>query len=87
MITYEGGKGNSIESAIKVIGAECEMDGVSAEYRFLDLNFCSMNKSWILVEQELWNNEQGSYDRMIIQDENGRVREIWFDISDFFGKE
>ena len=86
MITYSKGNGTSKRSAIKIIGAKGEFDGVDAEYRFLYLIFSIINKDWTVLRQELYVEGGRAYDRLIIEDEDGRVGDIWFDISSFFGR-
>ena len=86
MITYTKGNGTSKQSAIKIIGARGEFDGVDAEYRFLYLIFSIIKKDWTVLQQELYVEGDRAYDRLVVEDEDGKVSEVWFDISDFFGK-
>ena len=79
MISIKGGNGNSLESAITILGASNNLDGISAEYKII-------GKEWKLVRQELHEKGDYKYDRLIIQNEQGFVTEIWFDITDFYGK-
>ena len=79
MITITGGNGNSLESAIKIIGAANNLVGIETEYQII-------GKEWKLLRQELHEKGNNKYDRLIIQNEHGFVTEIWFDITDFYGK-
>ena len=79
MITIKGGNGTTRESAIKILGADNNLDGISAEYKII-------GKEWKLLTQELHEHEDNIYDKLIVQNAAGSVKEIWFDITDFFGK-
>ena len=85
-IQYCNGPGVNKYNAIKIIGAHGEFDGVDAEYRFLYLIFSIIKKDWTLFQQELYLEKDKAYDRLIIEDEDEKLSEIWFDISSFFGR-
>ena len=75
-----GGDGSSIDNAI-VISQCSNMEGVKQEYieareRFGDYK---------LIRQSLLNIEGKIYDLLLL-DINGKEVEVYFDISDFFGK-
>jgi len=87
MITYTKGNGTSKRSAIKIIGAHGEFDGIDSEYNLVSLIFKIIKKNWVLLQQELYLEDGGrAYDRLIIEDSDGKVSEIWFDVTEFFGK-
>jgi hypothetical protein len=86
MITYTKGNGTSKRSAIIISGAKGEFDGVNAEYRLLYLIFSIIKKDWMVLRQELYVEGDRVYDRLVVEDEDGKVGDIWFDISSFFGK-
>ena len=86
MITYTKGNGTSKRTAIKIIGAHGEFDGVDAEYYLVNLIFNIIKTNWTLLQQELYLEKDKAYDRLIIEDSDGKVSDIWFDISSFFGK-
>ena len=79
MITITGGNGNSIQSAIIILGAENNLDGISAEYKII-------GKEWKVLVQTLHETDDNFYDKLIVQDAAGTIKEIWFDITDFYGK-
>ena len=62
------------------------MDGVDAEYYLVTWIFQILHKKWELLFQELIHDSKHSDDRLVLQDEDGKVSEIWFDITDFYGK-
>jgi hypothetical protein len=80
-ISYEGGDGHNVDSAVIVRGAEDSMEGISAEYKWLEREYPGAT----LRMQSL--REQGGrmYDVLEIETSDGASQEIWFDISDFFG--
>jgi hypothetical protein len=86
MITYTKGNGTSKRSAIKIIGGHGEFDGIDSEYKLVSLIFKIIKKDWTLLQQELYLEGDRAYDRLIIEDEDGKVSDIFFDISAIFGR-
>ena len=86
MIKYTNGTGTNKRNAVKIIGAHGEFDGVDAEYRLLYLVFSIIKKDWMVLQQELYLDRDRAYDRLVIEDSDGKVGDIWFDISSFFGR-
>jgi hypothetical protein len=86
MITYTKGNGTSKRSAIKIIGAHGEFDGIDSEYNLISLIFRIIKKDWTLLQQELYLEEDKAYDRLVIEDSDGKASDIWFDISSFFNR-
>jgi hypothetical protein len=72
MIEYTNGDGSSQDSAIKIIGARNNMEGVAAEFKLTGK----------YLSQELIHDGDKSYDRIVLQDGS----EVWFDVTDFYGK-
>jgi len=85
MIRYTQGDGTSKGKAIKITGARTNFEGVDAEYALIRRDFKIIQKKWKLLFQELIHDNKYSFDRLVLRDENGKVSEIWFDISNFFG--
>ena len=83
MIQYKGGSGTSKEQAIIIIGAESELEGVDAEYDYLDSKF----EEYEFLSQVFLGEPDKQYDLLRIKLQDGTDREIWFDISGFFGRE
>lgn len=46
MVIFSNNMGESIENAITITGAENSMEGVRAEYRYLELKFGKRNQDW-----------------------------------------
>jgi hypothetical protein len=80
-ITYEGGDGTSIAAAVIIAGAEGAPDGVTAEYRWIAENRPGAE----VLGQALAQDGDRIYDVLTIR-VGGRQEEIFFDITDFFGK-
>ena len=74
------------EEAIIILGAKDETEGVDAEYNWLEEKFGKQNISWELNDQELIDEGVIQYDVLSIKFPGGDTREIWFDITDFYGK-
>lgn len=86
MISYTQGDGTCKSDAIKIVGATNNWDGVAAEYFLIRRIFQIIDKKWEVLFQELIHENNRSYDRFVLKDQDGKVSEIWFDITDFFGK-
>ena len=83
MIQFNGGNGSSKDQAIIIFGAESDSEGVDAEYRYLDLLY----KGWELDEQTLIFDKDKQYDIMSIKLPDGSKKDVFFDISGFYGRE
>jgi hypothetical protein len=77
-----GGDGSSIERAITLLDAKTETAGVDAEYVVLGYFFPGYRK----VSQGLLTGpDNRPYDVLTVE-KNGKQRDIYFDISNFFGQ-
>lgn len=85
-ITFEGGPGDSLQTAVVIKGAPDHMAGVAAEYQYLENTFGRPQADWRLLKQSLIRRQGRAYDLMQIELSNGARKEIYFDLSDFFGK-
>jgi len=87
-IQFSSNEGFSIDDAIVITGAEGSFDGVDAEYKYLVQRFGEKSVDWTLKMQVLHENEGKAYDQMqIIDIKEQREFSIFFDITEFFGKE
>lgn len=87
VVTLEGGPGDTTENAVVVRGAGGAMRGVSAEYRYLGERFGRPGVDWRVVEQALWEGEDGKhFDVFTLSLKDQRTVEVYFDISEFYGK-
>ena len=80
-ITFAGGDGSSIETAVVILGAN-EITGVDAEYQWLRDHF----PGWVGEEQSLLNRNGKAYDVIKFSMPDNSKHTIYFDISDYFGK-
>ena len=87
MIQYKGGDGTNKEKAVIILGANNEFEGVDAEYIWLEEKFGEQDVNWELIFQELIVEESKQYDILRIKFSSGEIKEYWFDISDFYGRE
>jgi len=75
-----GGDGSSIEKAIVI--SECSsLEGIDQEYSEVRKRF----GNYTLIQQSLFNVENKMYDKLELDIDGGKI-EVFFDITDFFGK-
>ena len=86
MITYGGGNGLETKEAIIIIGAKDELEGIEAEYVWLEKKFGEQDVKWELLDQESIDEGDKKYDILKIKFPDGEERTIWFDITDFYGR-
>lgn len=85
VVTFEGGSGDTIESAIIIKGATNGTLGLQAEYQYLTQKFGQRGIDWDLENQSLLRLDRYC-DEMHIQLADGTQTVIFFDITDFYGK-
>ncbi len=73
--------GLSYQGAV-VIQKKTETLGVKAEYRWLEDNY----PGYKMIQQSLNFHNKKPYDILKIKTANGKTKEIYFDISNFYGK-
>ncbi len=83
MTQYKGANGSSKEKAIIIHGVYTELEGVDAEYDFLESRY----GNYELVSQEFVGEVNNKYDVLIIKLSDGSSKEVWYDITDFYGRE
>ena len=86
MISYNNKSGDSIENAIIIYGATDENAGVKAEYEYLGKKFGQPQKNWKLNKQDTVEQDDKKFDQLDIILANGYKETIYFDITNFFGK-
>jgi hypothetical protein len=79
--TVTGGDGSSIEKAV-IIKAPDNFTGVRVEYAWIRKN-CP---GWELERQSEFKRGNKIYDKMEFRMPDGRLKTIYFDITDFYGK-
>ncbi|MBK8982599.1 MAG: hypothetical protein IPM38_09845 [Ignavibacteria bacterium] len=82
---FAGGDGTSFENAV-IIKAKTSSEGISNEYMFISMLYGNPDKDWELLKQSLADHQNKSYDVMKIKLKNGEVKEVFFDITNFYGK-
>jgi hypothetical protein len=84
--TDEAGRsGESTEEAI-IIRADNTAEGIRREYQWLERTFGARGVDWQLVVQVLLHDADRYYDMLRIRLADGTEKEIYFDITTFFGK-
>ena len=79
MLDGPGHDGTSAETAI-VVRAANESDGVSLEYLWIDTNLPGT-----VLDQSLTFEGDRVYDVLMVDPVVGEQREVWFDITDWYG--
>lgn len=85
-ITFKGGPGDTPENAVVILGAPDSVEGISAEYSYLEKQFGRQNDDWMLTRQSVLQQNGKVYDRMDLDLKDGTKKTVFFDISEFFGK-
>lgn len=80
-VTFAGGDGKSKSRAVMILGARSDDEGVAAEYAWVRQNYSTLR----IVNQALLQDGAQVYDVLHLKG-NGVSFEVYFDISDFFGK-
>lgn len=86
-VTYEGGDGKTLESAIVIKNAGNEMNGVAAEYEYIAKQHGVKFTNWRPVGQSTSSNNGRQFDviNIITLADNVKIT-YYFDITEFFGK-
>jgi len=85
-MTYKGGNGLDSKEAIIIVGAKDELEGIDGEYIWLEEKYGEQDFGWELIDQQSIDEGDKKYDILKIKFLNGEEREVWFDITDFYGK-
>ncbi len=81
-ISYEGGNGLSLENAVVILGADNSWDGIKAEGDWIE----SQYGNYLKQKQALLCVNGKYYDKIMIELVSGQKLDIYFDITDFYGK-
>ena len=86
MAKYSNHNGKSLKDAIIILDASNTMEGVDAEYDYLNDKYGKQGINWKLKRQSLIFQDGLKYDKMEIILKDGTEKIIYFDITVFFGK-
>ena len=81
-LAFEGGQGDTIETAVIIRGAPNHLAGILAEYRYFAERFGK--SGWQVAGQTLHHRSGRYYDSMEIRLSDGTDQIVFFDITDFF---
>ena len=84
-ISSKNNKGDSLENPI-IIDAPDAITGVALEHMYLDEIINSLDGGVESIQQNLIIENGDKYDQVIVTMNDGIERELFFDISSFFGK-
>jgi hypothetical protein len=82
-ISYGGGDGSSCEARVRIHGASDGEAGVAAEYAWLKQKYPGAQ----VERQALGQCGQVPADVLMIRTADGKETSVYFDISEFFGKD
>jgi len=86
MARFVGNTGQSMEDAVVILDARTTAEGIAAEYKHLEALFGKRNIDWRLHRQTLAKANGRHYDVMTVEISPTDFRDVYFDITDFFGK-
>ena len=82
-----GGDGLSYNTAIWIKKAKSSMEGIPAEYAYLNTKYGSRDEGHIFMGQSLRSNNGRYFDVLKIKTlPDSTSIDVYFDINDFFGK-
>ncbi len=81
-VSFEGGNGATIETAIIITGAKNTQEGIEAEAKWVK----KVHRTWVKKEQALLMANGKHYDKIQYSTPAGETKSLYFDISSFFGK-
>jgi hypothetical protein len=86
MVRYVEKSGESIEEAIVILGAKNNLEGVFAEYQYLETKLGKYGKKWKLELQALIQKGDKYYDEMNLKLHDGTKKTFYFDVNSFAEK-
>jgi hypothetical protein len=86
LVAFSGGPGDTAETAV-VIQAETTPLGTIAEYLYIEKVCGRRDEDWKQILQAVKGMNGKMYDFHIIEMKDGSRRELWFDITSFYGRE
>lgn len=86
MLKLSDNKGSSFEDAIIISGAKDSDEGVAAEYEYLSKTYGIPEFDWFFIHQRLIPGKDKYFDKFLLKDKQGNEFEVYFNITEFFGK-
>ena len=83
MIQIKGGNGSNKEKAVIILGADNELKGIDAEFNYIERKVGYFD----IESQNFLDEGDKKYDCMNVVGVTGKKKELWFDITDYYGKE
>jgi hypothetical protein len=83
---YEGGDGNTIETAIVIRGVHEDLLGTAAEFHWLTWTFGRKDLDWQLISHSHGTFDDREIDTLELRLPTGTVRIVYFDITESFGR-
>lgn len=85
-IRFEGGSGETLETAIVIRGARFDLVGTAAEFTWLESTFGQKDSDWELVTHSHGKFNGRDVDTVHLRLRDGTDRFVYFDCTESFGK-
>ena len=85
-ISFEGGDGDTIATAVVVRGAGSDLAGTYSEFAWLVKKYGEKDKDWKLVSHSHGQHEDRDIDTFEIEFKSGVRRCVYFDCTESFGR-
>lgn len=81
-ITYQGGAGDSYETAVVIVGPKDQKEGVAAEYDYITMQYGAKGKEWRVSEQGIVREQDKVYDMIAVEVIGAdQTHYVYFDIT------
>jgi hypothetical protein len=84
-VSFEGGGGDTVESAIVVRGARHDLEGTYAEFAWLAHEYGQKDEHWKLVSRSHGRHGSREIDTFHIELSDGTALTVFFDCTESFG--
>ena len=88
VVQYSTNSGSTQDDAIIITGVNEHLEGVQAEYQYINEKYGLRGSNWVLVSQSLIQGKSNVFDLIILKllDRNEEIQP-YFDITEFFRKD
>ncbi|HKD84708.1 MAG TPA: hypothetical protein VKB58_08170 [Terriglobales bacterium] len=85
-IFFEGGSGDTVDSAIIIRGAQADLIGTYAEFAWLAQVYGQKDRDWRLISHSHGVQRGRDIDTFVLRLQDGTSRTVYFDCTESFGK-
>jgi hypothetical protein len=83
---FEGGNGDTVETAVIVRGAQFDLLETYAEFAWLTQMYGQKDSDWTLISHSHGVQRQREIDTFVLKLRDGTSRTVYFDCTESFGK-